>query len=162
MKTWCCVLAAVLAAVIIVLAYRFVVTGQTGTPLGGRETIVLNVAERELVLAEMRDFLQATQQITAALADEQPEAAARAAHRVGAQARAAVPASLVAKLPLGFKQLGFDTHQRFDRLALDAEELGDRAIVLRQLGALMNNCIACHAAYRLDTDVGVPAPEGAQ
>ena len=38
----------------------------------------------------------------------------------------------------------------FDQLALDADQLGDRDHVLEQLGVLMNNCIACHAQYRLE------------
>ncbi len=159
MKIWCCITAAVLAAVVIGLAYYFLVAGRVAEPVAGRQTIVLSPAERELVLAEMRDFLQATQQITAALADGRPEAAAQAARRVGAEARRAVPLSLVAKLPLGFKQLGFDTHQRFDRLAQDAEDLGDRSVVLRQLGDLMSNCIACHGTYRLEAADRAPAAE---
>ena len=61
-----------------------------------------------------------------------------------------VPASLMGKLPLGFKQLGFDTHSRFDQLALDAESLGDAGQSLAALGELMANCVACHAAFRID------------
>ena len=62
----------------------------------------------------------------------------------------AVPGSLVGKLPLAFKKLGFDTHARFDELALDAEQLGDRDHALAQLNAILMNCVACHAAYRFE------------
>ena len=48
-------------------------------------------------------------------------------------------------------ELGFDTHQRFDRLAMDAAELGDKMVALKQLSELMLNCVGCHAAYRIDT-----------
>ena len=61
-----------------------------------------------------------------------------------------VPDALVGKLPLSFKTLGFDTHKRFNQLALDAGQLGDKDHTLEQLGELMNNCIACHAQYRLE------------
>lgn len=126
----------------------------TATSLQQRTPIVLSATERELILAEMRDFLQAAQQITAALADDRPQAVAAAARRVGMRAQQAVPAGLRDKLPPAFKQLGADTHQRFDRLAQDAEDLGDDTVTLRQLGELLNNCVACHAAYRLQADPG--------
>ena len=54
------------------------------------------------------------------------------------------------KLPMAFKQLGFDTHTKFDQLALDAEQMGDSGQTLEQLGVLMQNCVGCHAGYRID------------
>ncbi|NOY15605.1 MAG: cytochrome c, partial [Gammaproteobacteria bacterium] len=54
------------------------------------------------------------------------------------------------KLPLAFKKLGFDTHAKFDQLAMDANDLGDRDHTLQQLSTLMENCVACHAAYRIN------------
>ncbi len=50
---------------------------------------------------------------------------------------------------MGLKQLGLDTHRKFDRLALDVEQLGDKRQTLEQLGTLLRNCVGCHAAYRL-------------
>ena len=47
--------------------------------------------------------------------------------------------------------LGFDTHRRFDQLALDAEQLGDTQHSLQQLAKLMANCVSCHASYRIDS-----------
>ena len=61
-----------------------------------------------------------------------------------------IPGTLVGKLPVQFKKLGFDTHAKFDQLALDAEEFGDSDHALSQLSTLMKNCTACHAAYRFD------------
>jgi hypothetical protein len=77
-------------------------------------------------------------------------ASAAAARKAGVAAQGGVPASLVAKLPIGFKQLGFDTHSRFDQLAMDAEDLGDPMQVLESLSVLLRNCVTCHAAYRID------------
>ena len=54
------------------------------------------------------------------------------------------------KLPIEFKQLGFDTHTKFDQLAMDAEDLEDGNHALSQLATLMENCVGCHAAYRLN------------
>jgi len=53
-----------------------------------------------------------------------------------------------------FKQSGSDTHARFDQLALDAEEFGDGGHVLSQLATLLQNCVSCHAAYRIDIPGG--------
>jgi len=65
-------------------------------------------------------------------------------------AQSAVPGTLIGKLPIEFKKLGFDTHLKFDQLALNAEDFGDNNQVLIQLSNLMQNCVACHAAYRID------------
>jgi len=37
-------------------------------------------------------------------------------------------------------------------LALDAEQLGDPEQTLEQLSVLTQNCVACHAAYRIDLE----------
>jgi cytochrome c556 len=45
-----------------------------------------------------------------------------------------------------------DTHLRFDKLALDAEQFESTEHVSQQLGELTGNCVACHRAYRLATN----------
>ncbi|MCW8891577.1 MAG: hypothetical protein OQL20_13035, partial [Sedimenticola sp.] len=119
----------------------------------GRMAIELTEDERSLVLTEMRDFLISVQTITEAITNEDMEMATKAARKVGSAAQGAVPLSLVSKLPNEFKKLGFDTHQQFDQIGLDAEQLGDGSHTLKQLGHLMKNCISCHAGYKL---VAVP------
>ncbi len=145
-------LAAVFAVSTFSMVYLFVIRGNTLPASDGREAILLLPGERDLVLGEMRAFLMAVQQITQAVADGDAEAVGRAARAVGAGAQQGVPATLVGKLPLAFKRLGFDTHRRFDELALNAEQLGDSAEVPAELAALMQNCVACHAAYRIDLE----------
>jgi hypothetical protein len=150
MKKLCLPLVGLLVAALLGMAYLFVWRGAVLPASDGRTAILLDAGERDLVLAEMRAFLEAVQRISAAVADDDMPAIGEAAKRVGAAAQQAVPATLVGKLPLEFKTLGFDTHQRFDRLALDAAELGDRTVALKQLSELMLNCVGCHAAYRID------------
>lgn len=150
MRRLCWPIAAALAAIVLLLLYLFLVRGQTAPASDGRTAILLAPAERDLVLAEMRGFLEAVQLITQAVVDQDAAGAAAAAREVGAATQQAVPASLVGKLPLAFKRLGFDTHQRFDQLALDAAELGDTGPVMPALADLMRNCTACHAAYRFE------------
>ncbi len=133
-------------------AYKFIVQGNTAVSSDGRISILLNSDERDIVLAEMRAFLSSVQQINTALADEDMQKAAQAARSVGKAAQGEVPASLVGKLPLQFKKLGFDTHSRFDQLAMDIIDLGDTNHALSELGTLMQNCVACHETYRIDLE----------
>lgn len=135
------------------LTWRFILSGQTVPASDGRQAILLTPPERDLVLAEMRTFLESTQLMLEALSKDDMVALAAAARRVGSAATQGMPGSLMAKLPLSFKRMGLETHRRFDQLALDAEQLGDPQHALAQLGELMQNCVACHASYRID-----PAP----
>ena len=132
------------------MAYKFIVQGSVEQAADGRSAIQLTAGEKDLVLAEMRAFLQAVQGITVGLTSDDMETVIRNARSVGMAAQQDVPGSLVGKLPLAFKKLGFDTHTRFDTLALNAEQFGDPADILKELSVLMENCVACHAAYRFD------------
>lgn len=146
----CWTLTALLALGLAATLYLFLVRGSVAPATDGRTAILLNPGERDLVLAEMRAFLQATQEVLVAANKGDMAAAADAAHKVGVAAQHEVPASLLGKLPLGFKRLGFDTHGRFDQIALDARDLVDPAHTLTALGEVLSNCIACHAAFRID------------
>lgn len=152
MRRLCWGLSLVLAVTAATLLYVFVIRGATVPASDGRTAILLAPGERDLVLAEMRDFLEALQRISQAIVDDDADAAAAAARRVGAAAQQQVPSSLVGKLPLAFKRLGFDTHARFDELALNVEQFGDTGQALSELATLMNNCTACHATYRIDLE----------
>ena len=131
------------------LVYKFILSGSTTEVTDQRTAILLDETERELVLGEMRQFLVATQQITAGIQAEDMELVARSARSVGRAAAQEVPGTLMGKLPVEFKQRGFATHGGFDQLALDAEELGDPGHALEQLSGLLNNCVACHASYQI-------------
>ena len=54
------------------------------------------------------------------------------------------------KAPQAFFPLGRETHINFDRIAELATELKDRDVVLNTLADNLNNCIACHSAYRVE------------
>jgi mono/diheme cytochrome c family protein len=150
----CWVLVLVLLVGVSVVGYKVFVGPPMDTSADGRRVIRISEQERSLVLVEMRGFLASVQQITAALAVNDMQQVAEQARRSGRAAQHAVPPLLIAKLPAPFKKMGFDTHAGFDQLALDAEQLGDREHSLAQLGELMQNCVVCHGAYRID-----PEPE---
>jgi len=143
----------ILTLAIVAMGYKFMYVGSVVPSTDGRQAIVVDPAERDLVLMEMRMFLDSSQRIIEAITKEDMIAAAKAAREVGAAAQAAVPGTLMGKLPLAFKKLGFDTHSKFDALALDAEQLGDPKLALQQLSTLMNNCIGCHSAYQIQSTI---------
>jgi hypothetical protein len=139
-----------LLLIIVAGVYKFMFQGSVKTSADGRISIQLTMAERSLVLEEMRAFLAATQEITKAVTKNDMKTISVSARKVGKQAQGSVPGTLIGKLPMDFKKLGFDTHTKFDQLALNAEDFGDTNQVLIQLSELMQNCVGCHAAYRLD------------
>ncbi len=147
---FCATLAGVLAISCGALVYQFVIRGQVRPASDGRTAILLDAGERDIVLAEMRHFLEAVQKISAGAQRRDLAAVEQAGRAAGAAAAHGVPGSLMGKLPLGFKRLGLDTHQRFDALALDAVQLADPDHTLGQLSELLANCVACHSAYRIE------------
>lgn len=96
----------------------------------------------------MRTWLRNSQGILAAASSQDFAAVATIAKSSGMAAEAATPGSLFRKLPVEMKALGFDTRKKFDEIAADAEKLKDSQHTVKQLSIAMNNCIACHAAYR--------------
>jgi len=152
MKSISNIIIVILLAIIAFGGYKFIIQGSVQPASDGRTAILLSDTERNLVLAEMRDFLASVQQINHGLATENMELVVEAAKKVGREAQAQVPGTLMGKLPLAFKKLGSDTHQKFDLLALDADSLADVNQTLTQLSTLMQNCVACHEAFRIDLE----------
>ncbi|MDH5354545.1 MAG: hypothetical protein OEY09_08895 [Gammaproteobacteria bacterium] len=150
MKKLCTVIVVILLAVIAGGAYKFLIQGSVVESSDGRLAIQLNASERDLVLQEMRTFLATIQQVTQGITENDMVLIAESARKVGSAAQGAVPGTLMGKLPMEFKQLGFDTHTKFDQLAMDAEDLGDGSHALGQLSTLIQNCVSCHAVYRIE------------
>jgi len=148
MSKKCSVVIVLLLFVIAGGIYKFIFQGSVSEGTDGRMAIHLTSGERDLVLTEMRVFLESVQQVTKGITADDMKLVAEYARHSGKAAQGEVPGTLVGKLPVEFKKLGFDTHARFDQLALDAEEFGDSDHALSQLSTLMENCIACHVAYR--------------
>ncbi len=115
-----------------------------------RQTLILNNNERNFVLAEMRAFLTSVQQISQGLAENDMDLVIKQARASGKAAQTGMPATLPKKLPAEFKKLGGNTHAKFDQLAMDANDLGDKDHTLKQLSTLLKNCVSCHATYRIN------------
>ena len=140
-------LVTVLLLVTAVFTYKFTV-GEVKPSDDGRLEVQLNKDERNALLLEMRTWLQNSQGILAALSANDFTTVANIAKNSGMSAEKDVPGSLFRKIPLEMKKLGFDTRQKFDEIAIDAERLKDSQHTIKQLSAAMSNCVACHATYR--------------
>ncbi len=146
----CWTITILLAVLTSYMGYKFILTGAVAPSTDGRQAILLDEPERDIVLGEMRMFLSSVQKITDGVAKNDMGIVVKAAREVGLAAQQAVPGSLMGKLPLSFKKLGFDTHRKFDALALDAKDLGDPQHALEQLSVLMKNCVVCHSTYKIN------------
>ncbi|PIP02151.1 MAG: hypothetical protein COW18_06510 [Zetaproteobacteria bacterium CG12_big_fil_rev_8_21_14_0_65_54_13] len=140
-----------LTSVLIFGALKVIVLGNTEKAEDGRTAVILEPAERQAVLGEMRVLLETTQTIVEALANDDLAAVEAAARPIGSAAIATVDFRLRAKLPLAFKQLGFGTHYAFDDIANMAKEGKPAKAIQQKLAATMDNCIACHASFQLPT-----------
>lgn len=132
-------------------AYLFF-SGYTAPGSDGREVVLLAPAERDGVLAEMRDLLQATADITGALASNDNAAIAAIARPVGTAAMEGESPALFAKLPLAFKEAGLKAHTGFDNLASAADGGATTQELTGMLAAQLSVCTGCHAAYRFSGD----------
>ncbi len=115
-----------------------------------RTKVMLSADHRAAVLGEMRQYVAGLQAITGALANDDMDTVAAEANALGKQMMRGAPRSMITALPVAFRKLGMSVHADFDRLALDARDLGDPQHALRQLSAVLGKCVACHAAYRIE------------
>ncbi len=143
----CWALVGVLLIIVALFTYKFTV-GEVQPSDDGRVAVLLSKDERNALLLEMRTWLQNSQVILAAAANGDFAAVSKTATASGMAAEAATPGSLFRKIPVQMKALGFDTRRKFDAIAADAGKLKDSNHTIIQLSVAMNNCIACHAAYR--------------
>lgn len=129
----------------------FFVRGNTTEGSDGRTSILLGTGERNLILGEMRTLLSGTHDILESLDRGDPRTAAQAARAIGTAAAADVNPALMAKLPLAFKSLGMSVHRDMDGFAAAAESGKSPAELRALLTGTLSKCVACHAAWRLDS-----------
>jgi hypothetical protein len=108
----------------------------------------------EETLANMRDHLQALQEIQTHLGTGQPDAAAKIAEaRLGLSSLEVHGAAEVSKyMPQGMQNAGTAMHRaasRFAIVAQDASVTGDLKPALAGLAEVTAQCVGCHAGYRL-------------
>jgi hypothetical protein len=84
---------------------KFIVQGGASPGTDGRTAIHLTAGERDLVLTEMRVFLESIQQVTTGITQDDMKLVAASARKSGRAAQGEVPGTLMGKLPVGFKKL---------------------------------------------------------
>ncbi len=131
------------------MAFKFIVAGSTERAEDGRVTVLLEPAERDLMLKEMRGFVEGLQKISESLSKEDMKGVAKAARAMGTSRAHDVPLGMMGKLPLEFKKLAFSTHGGFDTIAMDAETIALPKHTLSQLSEVLRNCAACHSSYQV-------------
>jgi hypothetical protein len=138
-------------ATVAVFAWFFV-RGTTTAGTDGRTAVVLALAERNLILGEMRGLLSASQQVVQGIQQGDMKLVAKAARSAGMASAVDVNPALMAKLPVAFKSLGMNVHHDMDDLALAAESGKSQAELLGMLSATMAKCVGCHAAWQLKAE----------
>ncbi len=103
------------------------------------------------MLGNMRDHLQALNEIQAALAKgEFDKAADIAEQRIGMSSLEAHHAAMMAPyMPKTMQEIGTEMHHAASRFALAAKE-GDMKKSLGELSKVTQQCVACHAGYRVN------------
>ncbi len=116
--------------------------------LDGRINLEFTSAERAMFLADMRDMLASIQSVMRGIGATDRAQIATAARRSGNQMARATPASIRAKIPQSFRDIGGPTHLMFEELAIRAET-DDMDSLASYTAELMNQCSACHATFRV-------------
>lgn len=97
--------------------------------------------------ANMRDHLVAVQEITSALAKDDYAAAEQAAQRLGFSEQMGQMCTHMGAGAPGFTEQALAFHHTADRIAASARHK-DRAQALVDLGATLQACTGCHAAWK--------------
>lgn len=89
--------------------------------------------------------------VTDGLARGDMQAVVGAASQSGMVMMQELPSQIRMKFPMPFSQMGMASHKAFDQITQETINLKDNAPVLKQLSVAMQNCVACHAAYRFSS-----------
>jgi cytochrome c556 len=123
---------------------------------GGDARTLVRLPEpmRQRILANMRDHLRTLHAIDVALSkSEYDKAADMAEKRLGMSSLEAHGAAHLAPyMPQGMQTIGGQMHRAASRFAVEAQNASvgnDLRPALAALGSVMEQCVACHAAYRL-------------
>lgn len=135
-------------ATIAIFAWFFI-RGSTTAGTDGRTAIVLQPAERDLVLTEMRGLLSSTQGILEGANQGDVKRIIQASRAAGMASAADVNPALMTKLPLEFKTLGMSVHHDMDEIAKAAEGGTPAPEILKMTSNTLTKCVACHSAWQL-------------
>ncbi len=129
-------------------------TGAVPVQADSRQLVTFPEPMRLHTITSMRDHLLALQEISVALSrNEFDKAATIAEQRLGMSSLEIHGAAHISPfMPQGMQDIGTQMHRAASRFAVDAQTAGvsnDVRPALAALGMVMQQCVACHAAYRL-------------
>jgi hypothetical protein len=119
-----------------------------------RQLVTMPVPMVQHMLSNMRDHLRAITEIQHALGSgEYQHAADVAEQRIGASSLATHGATHMAPfMPKAMQDIGSQMHRSASEFALVAQESGasgDISLAVAALSKVTEQCVACHAAYRV-------------
>jgi cytochrome c556 len=154
MKQRLCIMTVALWVVTTATIGWFFVKGWTKPGSDGRIEILLSQAERDQILAEMRQLLKAVDGVVRGLGESQPDQKSmeETARAVGMKMAADTEPAIMAKLPLPFKQMGMSIHQDMDALADAIVNKETPQQILQRLSSMTARCTACHDMYRFTAE----------
>ena len=124
--------------------------GAPAAAADSRQMVSLPEMMQEHMMANMRDHLEAVNEILVSLRDEEMDRAAEIAEqRLGMSSLEAHGARHMAgHMPEGMRTMGEDMHRAASRFALKAQE-GEPLAAYGALSDVTSACVACHASYRI-------------
>ena len=128
----------------------FFIRGNTAAGTDGRTAVILQPAERDFVLLEMRGLLAATQQITEGASQGDVPRIIKAARSAGMAGTAEVNPALMTKLPIEFKKLGMSLHADMDEIAKAGEAGKPVPELLKMTADALAKCVGCHSAWQIN------------
>jgi len=137
------------SASMLALGLAFAAIGASAEqPADPRLDLRFTPEESAVFLADMRAMLASIQGVMRGIGENDRAAIAAAARQSGNRMARATPASIRARIPQSFKDIGGPTHLAFEELALRAET-DDMDALARHTAELMQQCAACHAMFRV-------------
>lgn len=114
-----------------------------------RQVLPLAKDERIWLLNDMRGNLATVSALVGAIATGNRDEAEKLANEHGRAYVARVPQSIKAKADQTWRSLAGSMHGSFDELAKGLGEGETTSQSLARLEKVMQNCVACHATYRV-------------
>ncbi len=129
-------------------------------PQDNRMVVAVGKAERNLVLAEMREYLHGLHNIQHALARKDMKGLSVLAKDMAPKLER-LPASLKERFPEEFTQLAIAQKEAFQSLARIGDNKGEISAALEQTAEIVTYCSGCHDTYRFEVLAPKPAGGGA-
>ncbi|MCW8888087.1 MAG: hypothetical protein OQK25_03375 [Gammaproteobacteria bacterium] len=146
------IIAITLWLVTVLVAGTMFIKGTTGEASDGRTAIYVNQTERDMILAEMRGFLNSFQMVLEGIQTDNLPWVKEVAQISGSAEIEGVSPTLMGKLPIQFKQWGRAVHKDFDDIAFAVDQGENREQLLKRVSLQLKSCIECHKSYRLDLE----------